>query len=180
MIEQRAQEAERRAAFAEKLALLKIEESEREQRLSEVISGIERAEERAREAEQRAEAAERAATSALDPASAHVAPEQTSTPSPAPPPVEAPIGSAPVTGPVSEAPAEPDPGPVDAAAPAGTLNLNTASFEQLREAELSVTQATRILAYRERFGGYRSVSDLEKVPGFPPELVTRLAGRLTV
>lgn len=62
----------------------------------------------------------------------------------------------------------------------GSLNLNSATFEELREADLSVTQATRILAYRERFGGYRSVEDLEKVPGFPAELIESLRGRITV
>ncbi len=61
-----------------------------------------------------------------------------------------------------------------------SINLNTASFEDLREADLSVTQATRILAYRERFGGYREVEDLEKVPGFPSDLVAGLRDRLTV
>jgi len=53
-------------------------------------------------------------------------------------------------------------------------------FEALREAGLSVTQATRILAYRERFGGYGSVDDLEKVPGFPSELIDSLRGRITI
>lgn len=68
--------------------------------------------------------------------------------------------------------------------PSGTasdkVNLNSATFEQLREAGLSVTQATRILAYRERFGGYGSVDDLEKVPGFPSELIDSLRGRITI
>src|SRR5206468_3759251 len=39
----------------------------------------------------------------------------------------------------------------------GMVNLNTASFEELRAANLSVTQATRVLAHRERLGGYSSV-----------------------
>jgi competence ComEA-like helix-hairpin-helix protein len=60
------------------------------------------------------------------------------------------------------------------------LSLNSASFEELREADLSVTQATRILAYRERFGGYTSIDDLEKVPGFPAETVADMRGRFTV
>lgn len=62
----------------------------------------------------------------------------------------------------------------------GALDLNRATFEDLRDADLSVTQATRILAYRERFGGYRSVDDLEKVPGFPDDLIASLRGRITV
>jgi DNA uptake protein ComE-like DNA-binding protein len=36
---------------------------------------------------------------------------------------------------------------------------------------LSVTQATRVLAYRERLGGYRSVDDLDQVPGFPRDFL---------
>ena len=74
-------------------------------------------------------------------------------------------------------------GPAAAAQPAphsDTVNLNSATFEQLREAGLSVTQATRILAYRERFGGYSSVADLEKVPGFPADLIESLQGRISV
>jgi competence ComEA-like helix-hairpin-helix protein len=58
------------------------------------------------------------------------------------------------------------------------VNINTASFEELREADLSVTQATRVLAYRERFGGYQSVDDLARVPGFTEELVAGLRTRL--
>ena len=81
--------------------------------------------------------------------------------------------------------AEPEPRPASEEPPPAVgspdaVNLNTASFEELREADLSVTQATRILAYRERFGGYASVEDLERVPGFPAELVTGLGGRFTV
>src|SRR5690606_26036957 len=60
------------------------------------------------------------------------------------------------------------------------VNLNSATFEELREAGLSVTQATRILAYRERFGGYDSVEDLEKVPGFPADLIESLQGRIRI
>ena len=43
-----------------------------------------------------------------------------------------------------------------------------------------MTQATRILAYRERFGGYGSVDDLEKVPGFPADLIASLREKLTI
>ncbi len=175
-IERRAEDAERRAAFAERLAQLKIEESERERRLDEVISGIDRAEERAREAEMRAEAAERAAADALERGSTARGPV-------APPAAPAEDEAGPDQQEAAEAvqisgaapPVAPPSG-----GPSGTVNLNTASFEELREADLSVTQATRILAYRERFGGYASVEDLEKVPGFPAETVAGLGGRFTV
>ena len=76
---------------------------------------------------------------------------------------------------VSE-PEEAGPAPPSAAfsaptAASGPINLNDATFEQLREHNLSVTQATRVLAYRERLGGYRSVDDLDQVPGFPRDFL---------
>jgi competence protein ComEA len=60
------------------------------------------------------------------------------------------------------------------------INLNTITFEQLREQNLSVTQATRLLAHRERLGGFKSVDDLDQVAGFPTELVEDLKTRATV
>jgi len=78
----------------------------------------------------------------------------------------------------------PDPA---AAAPApsslgggGQVNLNTITFEQLREQNLSVTQATRLLAHRERLGGFKSLEDLDQIAGFPPELLDDLKRRSTV
>jgi competence ComEA-like helix-hairpin-helix protein len=64
--------------------------------------------------------------------------------------------------------------------PAGTINLNTVTFEQLRANNLSVTQATRILAYRERMGGFNSVDDLDEVPGFPVDFLVEFKTRVTV
>jgi competence protein ComEA len=62
----------------------------------------------------------------------------------------------------------------------GQLNLNTVTFEQLREQNLSVTQATRLLAHRERLGGFKSVDDLDEVAGFPQDLLVELKQRSTV
>ena len=62
----------------------------------------------------------------------------------------------------------------------GQINLNVVTFEQLREHNLSVTQATRLLAHRERLGGFQSVDDLNQVAGFPVELVADLKSRSTV
>jgi DNA uptake protein ComE-like DNA-binding protein len=61
-----------------------------------------------------------------------------------------------------------------------TLNLNSVTFEQLREQNLSVTQATRLLAHRERLGGFQSVNDLDQVAGFPQDLLEDLKHRSTV
>lgn len=62
----------------------------------------------------------------------------------------------------------------------GQINLNTVTFEQLREQNLSVTQATRLLAHRERLGGFKSVDDLDEVAGFPQDLLVDLKARSTV
>jgi DNA uptake protein ComE-like DNA-binding protein len=52
------------------------------------------------------------------------------------------------------------------------INLQTASFEELRELGMSITQALRVLDYRERNGGF-SIDDLDRVPGFSSD--TRIA-----
>lgn len=68
-------------------------------------------------------------------------------------------------------------GPVDDAV---TIDLNTVTFEQLRGQDLSVTQATRLLAHRERLGGFQSVDDLDQVAGFPTDLLEDLKRRASV
>jgi competence ComEA-like helix-hairpin-helix protein len=79
------------------------------------------------------------------------------------------------------APSTPPPAPSGASTEApGLININTASLEDLRGAELSVTQATRVLAFRERRGRYSSVDDLDEVPGFPQEALAKLKQRVTV
>jgi len=60
----------------------------------------------------------------------------------------------------------------------GKVSLNEGSFEELRELGLSITQARRIIQYRERLGGYISVDDLDLVPGFPKDLRARLKQQL--
>ena len=68
----------------------------------------------------------------------------------------------------------------DAPAASGAIDLNAVTFEQLRERNLSVTQATRLLAHRERMGGFRSVDDLDQVAGFPQDLLVDLKSQSTV
>ncbi len=53
------------------------------------------------------------------------------------------------------------------------LDANKATFEQLRGLGMSVTQATRVIAYRERAEGFESIDDLDTVPGFPKALLDR-------
>ena len=60
------------------------------------------------------------------------------------------------------------------------INLNVVTFEQLRGQGLSVTQATRLLAYRERLGRFNAVDDLDQVPGFPQDVLIDLKRRSNV
>ena len=73
------------------------------------------------------------------------------------------------------------PAPSEPAAPTSTgpINLNTASFEELREAGLSVTQTGRVLAHRERGGGFSSVDELDEIPGFPRDFLDQVKPKLT-
>lgn len=190
-VEQRAEDAERRAAFAERLTRLKLEESDRDRRLREVISGIERAEQRAEDAESRARSAELSAAAALDRPAEPITGDR-AVPSPLPQRPEPPSAPAaePETVPRRSEPSVPDSAGTPETGPSiqatgsggggGSVSLNQATFEQLRGLGLSVTQATRILAYRERFGGYSSLDDLDRVPGFSPEKIESMRSRFTV
>jgi competence protein ComEA len=84
----------------------------------------------------------------------------------------------PAPQPLPPAPA-PTPPPA-AASSGGTIDLNSVSFEQLRAENLSVTQATRLLAHRERLGRFGSVDELDEVPGFPEDVLADLKRRSTV
>jgi DNA uptake protein ComE-like DNA-binding protein len=61
----------------------------------------------------------------------------------------------------------------------GPLDVNKASFEQLRELGMSVTQATRVIAYREREDGFSSLDDLDAVPGFPKPFLAEIKEQLS-
>jgi DNA uptake protein ComE-like DNA-binding protein len=69
----------------------------------------------------------------------------------------------------AQAAAATDPGDRDAVV-SGKLDLNTASFEQLREFGLSVTQAARLIGQREQHGGFGSVDDVDGVVGLPRDV----------
>jgi DNA uptake protein ComE-like DNA-binding protein len=64
--------------------------------------------------------------------------------------------------------------------PGAAIDLNAVTFEQLRGQNLTVTQATRLLAHRERLGRFQSVDDLDQVAGFPPEVLDDLKRRSSV
>ncbi len=57
----------------------------------------------------------------------------------------------------------------------GPLTLSTASFEQLGELGLSVTQAARVIAFRNAGSGVITEADLDRIPGLPAPLRDRLA-----
>ena len=44
---------------------------------------------------------------------------------------------------------------------------------------MTVTQATRLIAYRERAEGFKSVDDMDTIPGFPKPLLEELKKKLT-
>ncbi len=63
-------------------------------------------------------------------------------------------------------------------APAGgsaeLIDLNAASFEQLRDLGVSVTQASRLISARESVGGYASLDELDGLSGFSAEQLAAL------
>jgi ribonuclease E len=168
-IQAQAAEAEERAARAEQIAEYKQAEAEREHHLLEMLEKINDAERRAREAEAKAR---RAVAEVARPFEALKAPE------PLPPDAPASIED------LKSRPFDPDApeaeGGVAEPDPDGPLNINQASFEQLRAIGMSVTQVGRLLAVRERTGGFNSVEELDSIPGFPREFLDSVRDQLTV
>ena len=60
------------------------------------------------------------------------------------------------------------------------INLQTASYEDLRELGMSITQAKRVLDFRERNGAFDSVDDLDRVPGFSRDTLIAVKQKLVV
>jgi DNA uptake protein ComE-like DNA-binding protein len=56
------------------------------------------------------------------------------------------------------------------AAQARPVDVNSASFEALRSLGFSATQAKRFIAERDRLGGFRSIDQVDRLPGFPRQL----------
>jgi competence protein ComEA len=83
---------------------------------------------------------------------------------------------APGTGPAGSA------GGAGAGAAAGQpLNLNTATPEQLDQLDgLGPATAQKIVAYRQAHGGFRSVSELDQVPGIGEKKLAALKDRVRV
>lgn len=62
----------------------------------------------------------------------------------------------------------------------GKIDLQKASFEDLRGLGLSVTQSARLIAYRDTGPGFDSVEELENIPGFAEVTIGKLRARARV
>jgi competence protein ComEA len=72
-------------------------------------------------------------------------------------------------------------GAVAGTAPAAPVNLNTATPEQLDQLDgVGPATAQKIIAYRQQHGGFRSVGELDRVPGIGPARMSALKDRVTV
>jgi len=61
------------------------------------------------------------------------------------------------------------------------VNVNSAAADELTTVPgIEQPLATAIVSYREKHGGYAALDDLTKVDGFTPDLLKRVASRLTV
>ena len=66
-------------------------------------------------------------------------------------------------------------------APGQKLNLNTASPEQLDQLDgVGPATAQKIVAYRQAHGGFRSVTELDQVPGIGEKKLAALKDRVRV
>ena len=152
---ERAVAAERRATEVEIEARREIER-ERETRFQEIEGRI-------------GQVVERAGSAA-----AEIAPPDWVMEAPAQPAVEpeAAVEPAPAAAPAVE--------PETEAAPAsdGMLSLSSASFDELRETGMSVTQAKRVIRHRDEQGGFSTVDELEQVPGFPEAFLADVKSRV--
>jgi DNA uptake protein ComE-like DNA-binding protein len=86
-----------------------------------------------------------------------------------------------VVKPEPEVEDEPEPPPTSRFASSdedGQISLQSATFEDLRGLGMSVTQARRVLHYRDE-RGLDSVAGLEQVPGLPRDFRAELAQRLS-
>jgi DNA uptake protein ComE-like DNA-binding protein len=64
--------------------------------------------------------------------------------------------------------------------PNGKLNANTATFEQLRAAGLTVTQTAKLISRREQQGGFPSMASLSRTPGLSDRAREVIRERLSV
>ena len=70
------------------------------------------------------------------------------------------------------------PGPKRSGTRASKPEINSVTFEQLRELGLSVNESARLIAARETRGGFESLADVDELPGFSRETRDRLKREL--
>jgi competence protein ComEA len=67
------------------------------------------------------------------------------------------------------------------AAPSGSINLNSATVEQLDTLDgVGPATAQKILEYRTQHGGFSAVEDLAQIPGIGPKKLEALKAQVTV
>ena len=157
-----------------------------------MLDRIAQAEQRADEAEQRArETVDRIVDLGSELARTHPPvtrqPEPPAAePGPEPPAAEPGTGAAcgerrpPPPPPQASVPAPSAPAPAPAPSSEEKLNVNQATYDDLRRLRLSVTQTGRVLDYRETLGGFKSLDQLDEIAGFPRDLLTELKRKLTI
>ncbi len=62
----------------------------------------------------------------------------------------------------------------------GKVDLNSATFEELRDLGLSVTLSARLIAYRDVRGGFESLDELNGIPGFAKDTLRQIREQLTL
>lgn len=73
------------------------------------------------------------------------------------------------------------PAGADAAVPAAPVNLNSATAEELQTLDgVGPATAADIIEYRTQNGGFRSVDDLDQVPGIGPKTMEALRDKVVV
>jgi Helix-hairpin-helix motif len=63
-------------------------------------------------------------------------------------------------------------------AAAGTISLSLAELDELRGLGMSVTQAKRVIRYREQRNGFTDLDELDRMPGFPRDFLARIRDRV--
>jgi DNA uptake protein ComE-like DNA-binding protein len=60
------------------------------------------------------------------------------------------------------------------------VDLNAATFDQLRGLGLSITQTSRLISHREMAGGFTQVDELDEIRGLPRATVADLRSHVRV
>jgi DNA uptake protein ComE-like DNA-binding protein len=160
-VEARTADAEARASRAEGLTVESAEKIGLTRRLRETLDRIDEAERRATEAATRAREAVKRRSE--------------------PPGSDAePIADGHSRSPPGSGAGSPSRSEAAATASEGLIDVNEATYEQLRELGLSVTQTVQLLSYREESGGFDSLEELDRVLGLPPDFFAGLKPQVRV